>query len=134
MSFARLVWLLSLMDKKNPPAKNSGFSLIEILVSMLIFALIMGGLANLFFSTKRLTSHQRYRLVAAELSRFYLDFLHKDVRQDEWDSNCLGSGAGCPGDQVVDGITYSPTFAFNDLLGGMVRKVRLTIDWTEPFP
>jgi prepilin-type N-terminal cleavage/methylation domain-containing protein len=122
------------MDKKNPPTKNSGLTLVEILVSMLIFALIMGGLANLFFATKRLTFHQRYRLVASELGRFYLDFLHKDVRQDEWGSNCLGSGAGCSGDEVVDGMTYSPTFVFNDLLGGRVRKIRLTINWTEPFP
>ncbi|MGD9015337.1 MAG: prepilin-type N-terminal cleavage/methylation domain-containing protein [Candidatus Omnitrophota bacterium] len=121
------------MKEDKSPAENSGFSLVEILIAMLTLALIMGGLANLFFSTQRLTTHHRYRVVAAELGRFFLDPLQMDVRQDQWGSNCLSSGAGCPGNEVVDGITYTPTYNTSDPLGGnLLRKVRLRIQWQEP--
>jgi Tfp pilus assembly protein PilW len=118
------------MKEKNSPAENSGLSLVEILIAMLTFALIMGGLANLFFSTQRLATHHRYRVVAAELGRFFLDPLQMDVRQDQWGSNCLSSGAGCPGNEIVDGITYTPVYNTSGLMG--MRKVRLTVQWTEP--
>jgi hypothetical protein len=51
---------------------------------MLIFALIMGGLANLFVATKRHILHAHSRMVASELGRYFLDRLQLHVRQDTW--------------------------------------------------
>ncbi|MFC1657900.1 prepilin-type N-terminal cleavage/methylation domain-containing protein [Candidatus Omnitrophota bacterium] len=64
---------------------RSGLSLVEILISMLIFSLLTTGLANLFFTTKRLSAFYRFRITAAELGRHFLDRLQMEVREDEID-------------------------------------------------
>ena len=72
------------MKNKKIFKKIAGLTLVEILVSMVIFALIMAGLANLFTATKRITLHIRYQMTAAELGRRFLDRLQMHVRQDWW--------------------------------------------------
>ncbi len=51
---------------------------------MLVFALIMTGLSNLFVATKQLGLHARSRIVASELGRYFLDRLQMQVREDTW--------------------------------------------------
>jgi len=125
------------MKINNPPTKTQGLSLIEILIAMLTFALIMGGFANLFFSTMNLTTHHRHRIVATEMARFFLDALQMDVRQDQWGSNCLstdGIDTNCViTSQTRDGITYTPEYdKSSGIFGTTLRRVILTVDWTEP--
>ena len=74
------------MKDNKSPRKIAGLSLVEILVSMLVFSLVMSGLVNLFVSTRRITAHHRYRMTAAELGRYYLERLQMHVRQDWWDN------------------------------------------------
>ena len=52
---------------------------------MLTFALITGGLANLFMATRQLGIHTRSRMLTGELGRYYLDRLQMHVREDTWD-------------------------------------------------
>ncbi|MBL7081262.1 MAG: hypothetical protein ISS44_01665 [Candidatus Omnitrophica bacterium] len=112
--------------------KKKAVTLIEITVSLLILALIMAGMVNIFVATKRLTGHARYRMTGGEIGRRFLDPLQMNVRQDQWGSNCLSSGAGCPAAQTIDNITYTPTYSFSNLLSGRLRKVKLTLTWNEP--
>ena len=51
---------------------------------MIILALIMGGLANLFVATKQIALHTGSRMVVGELARHFLDRLQKHVREDWW--------------------------------------------------
>lgn len=70
---------------------KKGLTLLEILISTLIFALIVTSLVNLFVAAKRLTQHTRSRIQAAELGRLFLDPLQMDVRQDTWDNSPVGN-------------------------------------------
>ena len=115
----------TLMHKK-------GFTLIEIIVATFVLALVITGLAYVFLAGKRHILHTRSKIQAAELGRLFLAPLQMDVRQDEWSSNCLSAGTGCPGIQAIDNISYTPTYDITDVSGTNLRKVKVTINWTEP--
>lgn len=129
------------LDKNKANKRNSyltGFTLIEIIVATFLLALVTTGLAYVFLAGKRHILHTRSKIQAAELARLFLAPLQTDVRQDQWGSNCLSAGTGCPGAQTVDNITYTPTYENSALLVdaqnplGRLRKVKVTINWTEP--
>ncbi len=118
----------------------AGFSLIEIIVATFLLALVITGLANIFLAGKKHLVHTRSKIQSAELGRLFLAPLQMDVRQDLWGSNCLSSNptSGCPGAQTVDNILYTPAYQNTALLAdaqnplGRLRKVKVTINWTEP--
>lgn len=73
---------------------KKGLSLLEILVSAILLALLILGLANIFVATRRLVFHIGARLTAAEVSRRYLDPLYMQVSATNWGAtttsgNCL---------------------------------------------
>ncbi len=124
------------LDKNKPTNRNSyltGFTLLEILVAVLIMAQVMTGLAYVFLAGRRHLAHTRSKIQAAELGRLFLAPLQMDVRQDQWGSNCLSSGTGCPGPETIDNISYAPTYArtLNYPITNL-NKVKLTITWNEP--
>lgn len=124
------------MQLQEPVLKQNnsqgGLSLLEILISMIILAVIMTGVSRLFLSGRKLILHSRSRITAAELGKYFLDPLQMDVRQDLWGSNCLSSGIGCPGAQTINNITYTPTYSrtLNSPISNL-NKVKVTITWTE---
>ena len=113
--------------------KRSGLSLIEIIISMLIFALIMGGVANLFMATKKHALRGRLRMTKAELVRFFLDPIQTQVRQDQWGSNCIssdGTNTNCDASaQVLDGISYTPEYVKSPVAGTDLRKLKFTLSY-----
>ncbi len=142
-SLGHLIWTKkSLCRYKNRCTGRTylaGFSLIEILVATLILALVTAGMAYVFLAGRKHILHARARTQSAELGRLFLAPLQKDVRQDLWGSNCVGSGVGCPStpanDVLLDGITYKPTTtAVSNVPGTSLKKVTITINWTEPAP
>lgn len=113
-------------------------TLLEVLIAVLILAITMANLANLFVSGKRYVLHARSRMNAAELSRVFLDSLQMDVRQDLWGSNCVstdGVNNNCDTTpQTIDGIDYVPSFTKNPVTGTELRRVVTSIIWTENPP
>ena len=125
--------------------KKGGFTLIEIIVATLILALVTTGLAYVFLAGKRHIQHTRSKIQAIELGRLFLAPLEMDVTisertsgaQNGWGqiNNCLssdGTSPGCPGAQTIDNISYTPTYNISGLPGTTLRKVKVTINWTEP--
>lgn len=116
--------------------RNKGFTLIEILVSAVILALVMTGLANIFIAGKRHILHSRSRMTSGELARFFLDPIQMQVRQDQWATNCLGTGnpVNCPSQiQTIDGTTYTANWSVTNA-PATLRKVIANITWTEVQP
>lgn len=124
--------------------RNRGLTLIEIIVSTMIFAILVVGLINLFTGGKQLILHARSRMASAELEKRFLDPFHKSVRYDQWDPGSNEYSAGSPlrrhsetpGATVpLDGIDYNsfvtvatpPGFAATD----PIRKVRVRVQWQE---
>ena len=144
----------SLSSKNRAISKNTclgGFTLLEILVSAFILVLVTTGLASVFLAGRRHILSTRTKIQAAELGRLFLAPLQMDVTMSERTSgaqngwgqanNCLtsnGTSPGCPTATPVDCITYTPTYQNTPLLAdaqnplGRLRKVKVTINWTEP--
>ena len=115
---------------------KKGFSLLEILVSLIILSIAITGMIVLFTSSKKFILHGRSTFSGTELSRVFLDPLQNDVRQDTWGDptkNCLALPTGCPAPQTVNSITYTPTYNIWTV-GTSLRGVTTTINWTEPNP
>ena len=133
-------------------------TLLEVLIALVIFAVIMAGLTNLFISGKRWILHARARMAGGEIGKQFLDPLQMQVRQDSWPStsncfNCLTTNCssppvpGCatflnPWTDIPNKITYTPTYTSitavnsespNHTLGHL-RKVVLKVSWSEINP
>lgn len=121
---------------------KKGISLLEVVISAVILALIMGGLGNLFVSGKRYILHNRYRMTAGELGKRFLDPILKDVKANI-EGTCLGSNsenraALCPGYANIEEIIYTPTYTnFEKVKVGTnnleIRKIVVSINWEEKF-
>ena len=111
------------MDKR-------GFTLIEVIVSTILIAVLVIGLASIFLSGNRYILHSRRRMTSGELGMVFLDPLQMDVRQDTWGSNCLSNKTNCPPPQSIGSITYTPDYSdITDIAGTSLRRVKLTINW-----
>lgn len=120
---------------------KKSLTLLEILIATVILALVVGGLANVFMVGKKYILHSRSRMSAGELAKTFLDPLQMQVREDQWSTNCLGTGtpANCP-DQTV-GITqgldrdYTAKYTVtpNSPITNL-SKVRIDITWPKATP
>ncbi|MFA5008449.1 MAG: prepilin-type N-terminal cleavage/methylation domain-containing protein [Candidatus Omnitrophota bacterium] len=99
------------MLNKTPIEKKrflSGFTLMEVVVSLIILAAVFGGLTATFVGVKRYVSRASRRLVAVNLGKQVLNSLYRHVRADTWDTGALtlGTHTSTAADtQVPDSIT-----------------------------
>lgn len=133
------------MDKNElvlPANKETGFTLVEVLIASVILAMVMTGLAYVFLAVKVQSVHANSRIQAAELAKYYLTTLSNEVRQDQWGSNCLQGGT-CPDGSYAPGnlsvsrgyynVNYSPYYDVRTgVSGAFLQRVKLRINWTEP--
>ncbi len=113
-----------------------GFSLLEVLVSAILMALVFLGLANIFVTGKRYIMHSRHRMTGAELGKVFLAPLQMQVRQDTWSNaaNRLGTATNYTANHTMDsGMIYNATYNITNHTATL-KKVKLTINWTEPAP
>jgi len=126
--------------KESKVKSLSALSLVEILVSILIFSLVMSGFVNLFISGKRFIMHSRWRMTAGELGKYFLDPLQMDVRQDTWNnpsSNNLSAPSPLTNTSLfIDTKNYTANYTVTNVTvnSSQVRKVKLRIIWNESFP
>ncbi len=122
--------------------ERRGFTLVEIIVSLLILAVGVAGVMSTFVASERFTSRSMRRLQAANYARETFERLRKDVDAGVWavpggadtlDASpgtwkpCginLGDFANPPFDAICE---YEVQSVLND-----ARRVTLNITWTEP--
>jgi len=117
---------------------SAGFTLIEVLVSTIIFTIVVAGLASIFIAGKRLLLHQRSRMAGGELGRYFLDPLQMNVKQSDWD-NSTGNYKDTnwfhshPDETVGN---YTANYMVENLPSdtGPMRKVKVTVSWSESAP
>ena len=130
--------------KKTSPR---GLTLLELLVSAVILALTLMGMANIFLGGRRWLLHARSRMTGGELGRVFLEPLQMQVRQDTWDTPANGLSLGervcpdahdpnCPsaGEATLHGIPYNARYNIGSVAGTDLRRVQVTIRWTEHQP
>ena len=112
-------------------SKIKGISLLEILISMILFALVMEGFFALLTSTKRHIKRSDSKMVQAELGRYFLDPLQEQVRQDQIATNCLytDSCAAEENPQIVGPVTYTPDYETSQVGTTSLRRAKITIQY-----
>jgi len=114
--------------------KELGLTLIELIVSVVILALTLGGMVNLFGSAKRWIEDSQSRMTMAEVAKNVMGPLQMQVREDQWSvgGNCLSAGA-CPATTItVQSKLYNVTYTItNDAPIANVNRVETTITWDE---
>lgn len=123
------------------PAGEGGFTLIEVLVSALMLALIAGATATALIATSHVSGDQRLRSEAQQLVNADQDRLRG------YSDEQLGQLNGHPTRQTVVGGTTGKTFTitsssnYEDSTGSsscssqaaVYYKVISTVSWTEPY-
>lgn len=118
-------------------AKNnkSGISLLEIVVAMMLLALVLIGLSNVFVASGGYLKHSRARISATQLSSVFVEPLQNEVRQSDWGkgSNNLSVGLRNPASVDIGGVNYQPTYNITDQTAGgsALRRVEVRIRWNE---
>jgi type II secretory pathway pseudopilin PulG len=64
---------------------KNGQTLLEILASLIILAMVVAGLAQVFLSAKKFAIHSRSRMAAAQMGKVFLDNLQIHVNATSWD-------------------------------------------------
>jgi len=141
---------------------KKALTLMEIIVSVVILAVIMVGLTNLFVAGKRHLQHARAKMTGGELGRLFLDPLNMAVHQSEisvadggpspnaWPqaNNPLFAGTKycdsdgghtqgfwCPSqaERTLGNIEYSARYTITrNSPINNLNKVTLNVTWTEP--
>lgn len=145
---------------KKIPYQAKGFTLLEVLVSTIILALVLIGTVNVFISGKRWILHSRERMSAGELGKLFLAPLQAGVRVDTWgaagnplqltasdpgglrycDDGVSGhtQQPGCPSsqDRTLDNIAYSAQYNITNVTTRLepsnIRRVVAIVSWNEP--
>ncbi|MGA2775880.1 MAG: prepilin-type N-terminal cleavage/methylation domain-containing protein [Candidatus Omnitrophota bacterium] len=117
-------------------SQQNALTLMEILVSLVILALVFLGLLNLFISGRKYLRHSQSIMAGSELGKVFLDPLQMQVREDTWDKgmavNTLTVGNYLPVSypDPINGITYTATTVVTAVNDGL-RRVQTKISWEE---
>lgn len=120
----------------------TGFTLVEVVVSMVILATVVGGFMASFVATQRFISRSYRRLQATNYTRQVLENLRNSVRADHWvDPNNADpldlTPAGAPRPCGINMGDFAATFGANctyevQSVLNDARQVSINISWTEP--
>jgi prepilin-type N-terminal cleavage/methylation domain-containing protein len=106
-----------------PSFRQSGFSLVELLVTALIFAIGLLGLAALQVSTARSNSGGRNRVTATSLAEGCLSAIQAEGSMSwSFAAGALGTASKFAGTRVFTGGTANNDFGFFDINGQPVVK------------
>ncbi len=119
----------------------------EILVSLVVFALVIAGLTSVFIAGGKLITHNRERMTSAELGKLFLDPLQTQVMYGSWNTdatygwngsnNDLREGSRAASSQNINNRIFDEVHTVSNVTvtaGNVVRKVTSTMNWNEPSP
>lgn len=112
---------------------KKGLTLFEILVSVVILALVVTGLANVFVAGKKYVQHNKMRMSGGEVGKYFLDPIQNDVNASTWTTNGVGTGAIPTETKSIDGKSYTGTYTVsNDSPLTNINKVKVEVKWARP--
>jgi hypothetical protein len=123
-------------------------NLMEAVVSSMLLALVMFGMMAVFTAGKRHSVLNTSKTVAVQLAYKFFSFLPMYVRADTWDASgneLTASTYYCGGgstpqspnclplsERTINRLVYSARYDVQDFHN--LRRVKLTINWTEYIP
>ena len=127
---------------------NSGFTLVEIVVSLMIILAAVSGIFAGFVATQKYVSRSKRRSAVVNYVRQQLDTLKTHIRKDTWDDSTPDKNLlyAPPGGSVTytakssfpnlknssgDALVYTVSSA-SDTAATAYRTVSITAKWIEP--
>ena len=112
--------------------KKNGFTLVEIMVSLIILAMLAAGLFSVFISSRNLVARSKRRLYAAEIARREIERRRHLLRADNWSLfNPTGSWSVCNG-TVYPNYTVECRIDPGPATTEDYRKFSVRVRWNEP--
>lgn len=107
------------MKNRSPREKNeSGFTLVELLIVMVLLGVVMGVIANTLWTVQRSEAYTRGRTEALEDMRTALNRMTKDLRQVV-DINTTPTASHLDVDTYINGVE---THVVYDVTGGVLTR------------
>ena len=123
------------MRKKKP----NGFTLVEVIVSLLILLATAAGIFASFVAAQNYVLRSKRRIAAVNSVREKLEELRPYVRQDTWtnSTNLLWANEGAtraypPEDIFLDTWPGQRNYTVTNTVNTASRNVSVTVNWTEP--
>ncbi len=129
---------LRIMKKK----KQGGFTLVEVIVSLLILLTTAAGIFASFTAAQNYVLRSKRRIAAVNFARQKFEELRPYVRQDTWTNSTSGANFLYAPESSTQ--LYSEPFSFSSTWTGLLnytvtntvntasRMVSITANWTEP--
>ncbi len=115
--------------------QNSGFSMTEVVVAAVIFAISVAGFLSTSASLRQPGAKTERRLQASYIGKQVLEDLRVDLNPTNWTGGSLAEGTFNLLPITANGIQYRVTYTVTSLDPSDInapRKVDLTISWDEP--
>ena len=111
----------------------AGISLLEIIVSLMILALVLVGFSNVFVVSRGYMAHSRSRVSASQLGTVFLEPLNNAVNQSNWDQagNPLSAQTVVRAPVTISGVAYTPSYVIDNITSTTLRRVKVDISWNE---
>ena len=107
---------------------KKSLTLLEIVISMVILALVVTGLVNVFITGKQFIQHSSYRVGAGEIGKQFIDPFQNRIRQDTWNTSPFAMNSSV---NRSNG-TYTASYVISNLSNNTtLKRVETTISWTE---
>ena len=120
---------------KNVGMSKKSVTLLEVIVSVMILALVYLGIAGVFVAGKRYVQNSRFRMTGGEIGKYFLDPFQNDVNEQSWGTpgNRLGSQAALPTNVNINMMPYSGVYTINRLpISNNLTKVKVVITLPDP--
>lgn len=111
---------------------KKALSLLEIIISTVILALVVTGLINVFVAGKGFIRHSRYRMSAVEMGKKFIDPLQAHVRQDTWSAGNNPLANNSLANSTIGDYTASYDITDLNPPDNTLKKVKVTVSWNEP--
>lgn len=119
---ARTLW--------NTSQRRDGFTIVEVVVAALIFAITVAGAMGAVSSLRAPAAASKEDITAAFIGKQVLEDLRSAVDAETWASGDLSNGVHTLANMTVGGVTYTPTYTVSDDPSGtQAKKVDLTVTW-----
>ena len=126
---------LKIMKKK----KQGGFTLVEVIVSLLILLTTAAGISASFTAAQNYVLRSKRRIAAVNFARQKLEELRPYVRQDTWtnSTNSLWAAENAtqaypPENISLDTWPGQRNYTVTNTDNKALRPVSVTANWTEP--
>jgi prepilin-type N-terminal cleavage/methylation domain-containing protein len=116
--------------------KKKGFTLVEVMVSLVILALLAAGLFSVFVSARYLVERSKRRLAATEIARAEIEKNRQHIRADRWDNASYPSLFPADGTWRACASTSYPGYTVDCRVvqgpaADSYRKVTVRVRWSE---